>query len=50
MTNKVTNVEELMSTLETMRAAQREFANLHKNKLMSYSIKQQWRLITYVFH
>ena len=33
MTNKVTNVEELMSTLETMRAAQREFAKFTQEQV-----------------
>ena len=33
MTNKITNVEELMSTLETMRAAQREFATFTQEQV-----------------
>ena len=33
MTNRITNVEELMSTLETMRAAQREFATLTQEQV-----------------
>ena len=33
MTNRITNVEELMSTLETMRAAQREFATFTQEQV-----------------
>ena len=33
MINKITNVEELMSTLETMRAAQREFAKFTQEQV-----------------
>ena len=33
MTNKITNVDELMSTLETVRAAQREFAKFTQEQV-----------------